>query len=51
VPSLLAVGCTDQQVGQFVADLTAELAPIQPVLNPGGLKSSLVSHDPRQPLK
>lgn len=32
VPSLLAVGCTDQQIREFVADLTAELAPIQPVL-------------------
>jgi thymidylate kinase len=32
VPSLLAVGCTDQQIRQFVADLTAALAPIQPVL-------------------
>ncbi len=32
VPSLLAVGCSDQQVRQFVADLTAELAPVEPVL-------------------
>jgi thymidylate kinase len=32
VPSLLAMGCSDQHVCAFVAELTGLLAPLQPVL-------------------
>lgn len=28
VPSLLAIGCSDQEIRQFIAALTAELAPL-----------------------
>jgi thymidylate kinase len=32
VPSLLAMGCGDEEVSAFVADLTGLLAPVRPVL-------------------
>lgn len=32
VPSLLAVGCDDDEIDRFVSDLTTELAPLEPVL-------------------
>ena len=32
VPSLLAMGCSDQAVSEFVAELTGLLAPVRPVL-------------------
>src|SRR5262249_45059909 len=32
VPSLLAMGCSDQSVRAFVAELTGLLAPVRPVL-------------------
>jgi predicted ATP-dependent serine protease len=31
VPSLLAMGCSHQQIRRFVAELTNELAPLEPV--------------------
>jgi hypothetical protein len=32
VPSLLAMGCSDQAVSAFVAELAGLLAPVRPVL-------------------